>query len=337
MDAAPLSLGDNDVLLQKTPVSFDVSVWELFWWAVEGAAVALLPPGGQQDPREILRTIRVQRVSAVHFVPSMLGPFLDLLQVIPEGREGVSSLRYVFCSGEALPPARVEQFNSIFGISGAECPVQLVNLYGPTEATVDVSYYDCPADPARTVARVPIGRPIDNTRLYVLGADDRPQPVGVAGELCIGGAGVARGYLDRPELTAEKFIADPFLPGGRLYRTGDLARWLADGTLEYLGRIDGQVKIRGNRVELGEVAGALCAVPGVRDALVVDHTTAARGTHLAGYYVADAAIDPATLRELLARTLPAFMIPAGFVRIDALPLTPNGKADRRALPRSRTP
>lgn len=325
-------LGDNDVLLQKTPVSFDVSVWELFWWAVEGAAVALLPPGGQQDPREILRTIREQRVSAVHFVPSMLGPFLDLLQAIPEGREGVSSLRYVFCSGEALPPARVEQFNSIFGISGAECPVQLVNLYGPTEATVDVSYYDCPADPARTVARVPIGRPIDNTRLYVLGADDRPQPVGVAGELCIGGAGVARGYLDRPELTAEKFIADPFLPGGRLYRTGDLARWLADGTLEYLGRIDGQVKIRGNRVELGEVAGALCAVPGVRDALVVDHTTAARGTHLAGYYVADAAIDPATLRELLARTLPAFMIPAGFVRIDALPLTPNGKADRRALP-----
>nr|APD71691.1 non-ribosomal peptide synthetase 3 [Streptomyces sp.] len=337
-------LGDGDVLLQKTPVSFDVSVWELFWWAVEGAAVALLPPGGQQDPREILRTIREQRVSVVHFVPSMLGPFLDLLQELPEAREGLRSLRYVFCSGEALPPARVEQFNSVFGgfgvsgvsgvsgISGAECPVRLVNLYGPTEATVDVSYYDCPGDPARSVARVPIGRPIDNTRLYVLGPDDLPQPVGVAGELCIGGAGVARGYLDRPELTAEKFVHDPFVPGDRLYRTGDLARWLADGTLEYLGRIDGQVKIRGNRVEPGEVAGALRSVPGVRDAIVVDHTTAARGTHLAGYYVADAAIDLARLRELLARTLPAFMVPAYFVRIDAIPLTPNGKADRRALP-----
>ncbi|MBL1102148.1 amino acid adenylation domain-containing protein [Streptomyces coffeae] len=325
-------LGDGDVLLYKTPVSFDVSVWELFWWAVEGASVALLPPGGQHDPREILRTIAEQRVSVVHFVPSMLGPFLDLLQALPEAREGLRSLRYVFCSGEALPPERVEQFNRVFGISGAPCPVRLVNLYGPTEATVDVSYYDCPGDPARSVARVPIGRPIDNTRLYVLGPGDLPQPVGVAGELCIGGAGVARGYLDRPELTAEKFVADPFVPDGRLYRTGDLARWLADGTLEYLGRIDGQVKIRGNRVEPGEVAGALRAVPGVRDAIVVDHTDAARGIHLAGYYVADAAIDPVRLRELLARTLPAFMVPARFLRIDAIPLTPNGKADRRALP-----
>ncbi|MGD3108655.1 amino acid adenylation domain-containing protein [Streptomyces sp. YGL11-2] len=325
-------LGDSDILLQKTPVSFDVSVWELFWWAVEGAAVALLPPGGQQDPREILRIVRERRVSVVHFVPSMLGPFLDLLQASPEGREDLRSLRYLFCSGEALPPARVEQFNQVFGASGATPPVRLVNLYGPTEATVDVSYHDCPGDPTRSVARVPIGRPIDNTRLYVLGPHDLPQPVGVAGELCIGGVGVARGYLDRPELTAEKFVPDPFVPGGRLYRTGDLARWLADGTLEYLGRIDGQVKIRGNRVELGEVAGALRAVPGVRDALVIDHTTGARGTQLVGYYVADAAVDPARLRELLARTLPAFMVPAHFQRIDAVPLTPNGKADRRALP-----
>ncbi|MFD7665031.1 amino acid adenylation domain-containing protein [Streptomyces sp. NPDC059788] len=325
-------LGDGDVLLQKTPVSFDVSVWELFWWAVEGAAVALLPPGGRQDPREILRTMRERRVTVVHFVPSMLGPFLDLLQDVPRAREDVRSLRFVFCSGEALPPARVEQFNRIFGTSGAECPVRLVNLYGPTEATVDVSYYDCPGDPARSVARVPIGRPIDNTRLYVLGAGDLPQPVGVAGELCAGGAGVARGYLGRPDLTAAKFVHDPYVPGGRLYRTGDLARWLADGTLEYLGRIDGQVKIRGNRVETGEVSAALCSMPGVRDAVVVDRTSAARGTHLVGYYVADTVIVPARLRELMARKLPGFMVPAHFVRIEAVPLTPNGKADRRALP-----
>ncbi|WSK66989.1 amino acid adenylation domain-containing protein [Streptomyces sp. NBC_01276] len=328
-------LGDGDVLLQKTPVSFDVSVWELFWWAVEGAAVALLPPGGQQDPQEILRTVRERGVSALHFVPSMLGPFLDLLETLPEGRAGLDRLRYVFCSGEALPPAAVERFNRVFAASGAERPVRLVNLYGPTEATVDVSYHDCPGDPAGKVTRVPIGRPIDNTRLYVLDPAGLPQPSGVAGELCIGGVGVARGYLDRPELTAEKFVEDPFTPGGRLYRTGDLARWLADGALEYLGRIDGQVKIRGNRVEPGEVAGALRSLPGIRDAIVVDRSTADRGTHLVGYYVADADLDDARLREPLARTLPAFMVPAHFTRIDAIPLTPNGKADRGALPEPR--
>ncbi|WP_308290642.1 non-ribosomal peptide synthetase [Streptomyces cellostaticus] len=329
-------LGEGDVLLQKTPVSFDVSVWELFWWAVEGATAALLPPGGQRDPREVLRAIREHRVTAVHFVPSMLGPFLDLLEESAAARRGIASLRYVHCSGEALPGTQVERFNRLADRcrreSGAERPARLVNLYGPTEATVDVSSYDCPTDPALGVTRVPIGRPIDNTGLYVLGADDLPQPVGVAGELCIGGVGVARGYLDRPELTAERFGDDPFVPGGRLYRSGDLARWLADGTLEYLGRIDDQVKIRGQRVEPGEVAAALRAVPGVRDAVVVGRATADRGTVLAGYYVAEAAIGTALLRERLAQALPAFMVPASFTRIDAIPLSPNGKADRRALP-----
>ncbi|WP_443048513.1 amino acid adenylation domain-containing protein [Streptomyces sp. NBC_00272] len=331
-------LGEGDVLLQKTPASFDVSVWELFWWAVEGATVALLPPDGQRDPREVLRAVREHRVTAVHFVPSMLGPFLDLLEESGEARRGIASLRYVHCSGEALPREQVERFNRLADRcrreSGTERPAQLVNLYGPTEATVDVSSYDCPTDPTLAVARVPIGRPIDNTRLYVLGADDLPQPVGVAGELCIGGVGVARGYLDRPELTAEKFGDDPFVPGGRLYRSGDLARWLADGTLEYLGRIDDQVKVRGQRVEPGEVAAALRAVPGVRDAVVVGRATADRGTVLAGYYVAETAtdIDAALLRERLGRTLPAFMVPASFTRIDVIPLSPNGKADRRALP-----
>ncbi|MBQ0971858.1 amino acid adenylation domain-containing protein [Streptomyces sp. RK31] len=329
-------LGERDVLLQKTPVSFDVSVWELFWWAVEGAAVALLPPGGHKDPREVLRAIREHEVTTVHFVPSMLGPFLDLLEESAAARENITTLRYVFCSGEVLPAARVEQFNRLAERcrreGGAGQPVRLVNLYGPTEATIDVSFHDCPDDPARSVARVPIGRPIDNTRLYVLGTGGLPQPVGVVGELCIGGVGVARGYLDRPELTAEKFGTDPFMPGGRLYRSGDLARWLADGTLEYRGRIDGQVKIRGNRVEPGEVTAALRAVPGVQDAVVVGRTTADRGTVLAGYYVAEAPIDAVLLRERLGRTLPAFMVPASFTRIDGIPLTPNGKADPDALP-----
>ncbi|MFI7236068.1 amino acid adenylation domain-containing protein [Streptomyces cyaneofuscatus] len=329
-------LGVGDVLLQKTPVSFDVSVWELFWWAVEGATVALLPPGGQRDPREVLRAVCEHGVTTVHFVPSMLGSFLDVLEESAAAREVLGTLRYVFCSGEALPGAQVERFNRLADRyrreSGAERSARLVNLYGPTEATVDVSSYDCPISPALTVARVPIGRPIDNTSLYVLGADDLPQPVGVAGELCIGGVGVARGYLDRPELTDEKFGDDPFVPGGRLYRSGDLARWLADGTLEYLGRIDDQVKIRGQRVEPGEVAAALRAVPGVRDAVVTGRATADRGTVLDGYYVAETAIDAALLRERLGRALPASMVPASFTRLDAIPLSANGKADRRALP-----
>ncbi|MFF7964982.1 amino acid adenylation domain-containing protein [Streptomyces sp. NPDC007903] len=328
-------LRGQDVLLQKTPVSFDVSVWELFWWAVEGAALTFLPPGGRRDPREVLRAIREHRVTAVHFVPSMLGPFLDLLEESAAAHEAVKTLRYVFCSGEVLPAALVERFNRWTGQGrregDTEGAARLVNLYGPTEATVDVSFYECPSGHGQGIARVPIGRPIDNTRLYVVGTGGMPQPVGVAGELCIGGAGVARGYADRPELTAAKFGDDPFVPGGRLYRSGDLARWLADGTLEYLGRIDDQVQIRGTRVEPDEVAAALRAVPGVRDALVVGRTTPDRGTVLAGYYVAEAPIDTVLLRERLRRTLPAYMVPASFTRIDRIPLTPSGKADRSAL------
>ncbi|RGA06681.1 non-ribosomal peptide synthetase [Microbispora triticiradicis] len=327
-------IGAGDVILQKTPISFDVSVWELFWWAIEGATVALLPPGGEKDPRAILHAIARQKVTVLHFVPSMLGPFLDLLES-PGAVEETTSLRYVFCSGEALPPSRVTQFNRVFAARPGGAP-RLVNLYGPTEATVDVSFHDCPADPGRPVDRVPIGRPIDNTRLYVLGERDEPQPDGVAGELCVGGVGVARGYLDRPELTAERFADDPFGPG-RMYRTGDLARRLADGSLEYLGRIDDQVKIRGNRVELGEVRDRLSTAPGVRDAVVVDHTSEARGTFLVGYYAADAEIDHTVLRDHLARALPDYMIPAHLVRIDRVPLTPNGKTDRRALPAPPSP
>ncbi|OEV13581.1 amino acid adenylation domain-containing protein [Streptomyces nanshensis] len=322
-------LTQDDSVLQKTPFSFDVSVWELFWWAIEGARCVLLPAGGQRDPRVIARTVREHAVTVAHFVPSMLGPFLDVLS--SPGEDAPLPLRHVFASGEALPAPRVEQFNRVLRANGRSA-ARLVNLYGPTEATVDVSFYDCPDDPSLPVVRVPIGRPIDNTQLYVLRSDGSPQPVGVPGELWIGGAGVAEGYLNRPDLTAAAFTDDPFTPGGRLYRTGDRARWLADGTLEYLGRLDGQVKIRGNRVEPQEAAAALLKVPGVRDAVVVDRTSAARGTHLVGYYVADEDLDPAALRDELAAHLPQFMVPALFVRIDRVPLTPNGKADRRALP-----
>ncbi|MBO1414063.1 non-ribosomal peptide synthetase [Streptomyces sp. FH025] len=333
-------VGGGDVLLQKTPVTFDVSVWELFWWASTGAGLALLPPRGERDPGVILGTVEAHRVSVAHFVPSMLGPFLDLLEEDPALLDRIASLRLVFCSGEALTPAQVNRFNRVFAAAGATAP-RLVNLYGPTEATVDVTYHDCPGDTAEAVRRVPIGRPIDNVRLYVVGAYGDLQPTGVPGELCVAGVCVARGYLGRPELDSAAFVADPFTPGtevppgegrGRMYRTGDRARWLADGTLEYLGRLDDQVKIRGNRVELGEVRDRLAAFPGVRDAIVVDRNSPARGVHLVGYYVADEDVRPADLRARLLDSLPEFMIPAFFVRIDRIPLTANGKADRRRLP-----
>ncbi|MEU1131778.1 amino acid adenylation domain-containing protein [Streptomyces sp. NPDC005900] len=324
-------VGEGDVLLQKTPTTFDVSVWELFWWAITGAGLALLPPRGERDPGAILRTVEAHRVSVAHFVPSMLGPFLDLLEEDPARVDAIASLRLVFCSGEALTPAQVTRFNRAFTAAGTRAP-RLVNLYGPTEATVDVTCYDCPGDAGEEVRRVPIGRPIDNIRLYVVGAHGDLQPAGVAGELCVAGVGVARGYLDRPELDAAAFVADPFTGEGRMYRTGDRARWLADGTLEYLGRLDDQVKIRGNRVELGEVRNRLTALPGVRDAIVVDRSTPARGLHLVGYYVAEQDMPAAELRARLLDALPEFMIPAFFVRIDRVPLTANGKADRRRLP-----
>ncbi|GGZ38474.1 non-ribosomal peptide synthetase [Streptomyces inusitatus] len=323
-------IGPGDTLLQKTPISFDVSVWELLWWSVRGARVVLLPPGGEKDPREIARVVREHGVSVVHFVPSMLGPFLDLLEDGPDRPGDVDSLRYVFCSGEALPPERVAQFNRILGDRDAP---RLVNLYGPTEAAVDVTAFDCPPASRGPLARVPIGRPVENTTLYVLGRHGGPQPVGVPGELCIGGVQVARGYLNRPELTAERFVKDPFSPGGRLYRTGDLARLLADGTVEFLGRADGQVKIRGNRVELGEVQNALVALDSIRDAVVVDHRPGGgRGPVLVAYCTADEDLDPGRLRSALAEVLPGYMIPAHFERLAALPLTPNGKVDRKALP-----
>lgn len=321
-------IGPGDVVLQKTPTSFDVSVWELFWWGIEGAAVSLLAPGAQRDPERIIARIAEHRVTVLHFVPSMFGPFLRAIGDRP-GRTDLGSLRRIFCSGEALPPGHVELCARTLGPG-----VRLVNLYGPTEATVDVSYHDCDTLAVRAPKRVPIGKPIDNTSLYVLDPHGNHQPAGLPGELCVAGINLARGYLDRPELTDAKFVAAPFAPGERIYRTGDLARLLSDGSLEYLGRLDDQVKIRGNRVELGEVRDALAALAGVREAVVIDRTDEVKGTHLVGYYVSGdgAEIAPATLRAGLAESLPDYMIPSRFLRIDRIPLTPNGKTNRRALP-----
>ncbi|WP_330184288.1 amino acid adenylation domain-containing protein [Nocardia sp. NBC_01503] len=318
----------DDVILHKTPASFDVSVWELLWWSQTGASVALLPDGAERDPRAIVTAIERHAVTVLHFVPSMLGPFLAELE---SSGSVPATLRLLFCSGEALAPALVRRFGELCAAAGRP-DVLLVNLYGPTEATVDVSWFDITVATARTLRRVPIGRPIDNIALSVLSADGGRCPVGVPGELNIAGVGVGRGYHSRPELTAAAFVTDDSSPGGRRYRTGDLARWLADGTVEYLGRLDDQVKVRGNRVTLGEVTDHLIECPGVETGVVVDEARNGSSTLIACY---TGTAVPGVVADFLASRLPAYMVPSEFVPLAEIPLTPSGKADRRALRRLR--
>jgi amino acid adenylation domain-containing protein len=315
-------LTPEDRILQKTPFSFDVSVWELFWPLLQGARLVMARPGGHQDGGYLVRTIAEQGITTIHFVPSMLGIFLET-----PGVEQCTSLRRVIVSGEALPHGLQQRHFSRLG-------APLHNLYGPTEAAVDVTWWAC--DPADPRGLVPIGRPVANTAIHLLDPSFHPVPMGVAGQLCIGGVQLARGYLGRPDLTAEKFLPDPQGPAGaRIYATGDLARRLPAGEIDYLGRIDHQVKVRGFRVELGEIESVLAAHPGVLEAVVVARSETA-GARLVAYVVADAAANRGELVNGLRRScreaLPEAMMPSAFVVLDALPLTPNGKVDRRALP-----
>ncbi|MEV0116656.1 amino acid adenylation domain-containing protein [Streptomyces sp. NPDC050844] len=315
-------LGADDRVLQKTPAGFDVSVWEFFWPLLHGATLVLAKPEGHRDARYLAELVAAEGVTTAHFVPSMLDAFLNA----PAAR-GCVSLRQVFCSGEALPAHLVTRFRSLL-------PARLHNLYGPTEATVDVTFHPCDAD--GDVHDVPpIGRPIANTRVYVLDAALVPVAPGVAGELYLAGAGLARGYVNRPGLTAERFVADPHgAPGARMYRTGDLACWNADGTLRYLGRTDDQVKLRGFRIELGEVQAALADCADVASAAVVIREDRPGDQRIVGYAVPrdGAVIDQRELRRELGLRLPEHMVPTAVVTLAELPLTPNGKLDRKALP-----
>ena len=319
-------LSSVDRVLQKTPYSFDVSVWEFFWPLLTGARLVLAQPGGHKDPRYLVRLIVQQQITTLHFVPSMLAVFLEDDEV---GR--CRSVKRVICSGEALSYELQQRFF-------ARLPAELHNLYGPTEAAVDVTYWQC-RRPAAQVPRdariVPIGRPIANMECYILDSHQNPLPIGCAGELHLGGVGLARDYLNRPELTAEKFIPHPFSsqPGARLYRTGDLCRWLSDGNIEYLGRLDFQVKIRGFRIELGEIEAALDAHPAVRQSAVVVRGDAA-DPRLVAYVVPHEGHAPATeeLREHLRERLPEFMVPGTIMPLASMPLTASGKVDRKALP-----
>ncbi|MEU1588450.1 amino acid adenylation domain-containing protein, partial [Micromonospora sp. NPDC005710] len=293
-------------VVQKTPFTFDVSVWEFFWPLIVGATVVVARPGGHRDPTYLAELIREENVSTAHFVPSMLEAFVPVAAAC-------TGLSRVVCSGEALPATTRDSLLAVLP------DTELHNLYGPTEASVDVTATRCAVG-----VPVTIGSPVANTRTYVLDGGLQPVPMGAAGELYLAGVQLARGYAGRAELTAERFVANPFEPGERMYRTGDLVRWTSGGELDYLGRTDDQVKIRGFRIELGEVQAAVVAHPDVTQAAVV-----VRGDRLVAYVVGG---DGAGVREFVGQRLPQYMIPAAVVALDALPLTSSGKLDRRALP-----
>jgi amino acid adenylation domain-containing protein len=313
-------LTSSDCVLQKTPFSFDVSVWEFFWPLLTGAKLVLAKPGGHQDPAYLAELIEREQVTTIHFVPSMLQAFLT-----GAAMNRCQSLERVICSGEALSYELQESFHQLLD-------AELHNLYGPTEASVDVTHWTCERNSQRAI--VPIGRPITNTEIYIVDSMGQPVPAGVAGELLIGGLGLGRGYLNRPDLTAERFQPHPFAttPGARLYRSGDLARYQADGQIEYLGRLDQQVKLRGFRIELGEIEAALSAHSAVRTCVVTTYEVTPGDPRLIAYVVHKNETTAEDLRHHLQQRLPEYMVPAFFIRLDQIPHLPNGKIDRRSLP-----
>ncbi|MGH8587482.1 MAG: condensation domain-containing protein, partial [Gammaproteobacteria bacterium] len=311
-------------MLQKTPYSFDVSVWEFFWPLIAGARLVLAAPEDHKDPERLAALIERYGITTLHFVPSMLKAFLEAADL-----SHCRSLRRVICSGEALSAELRDRFRG-------RLSAELHNLYGPTEASIDVTAWDCTRDEGRGV---PIGLPIANTQIYLLDSAFNPVPIGVSGELYIGGVGLARGYLHRPDLTAAAFLPDPFgPPGGRLYRSGDLARYRPDGAIEYLGRLDQQVKVRGFRIELEEIEHRLLQHPGVKQAVVVAREERPGDKRLVAYLIptkppVDTVASVESLRVYVGTVLPDYMVPSAFVYLEALPLNPNGKLDRTRLPK----
>ncbi|MCY0089450.1 MULTISPECIES: non-ribosomal peptide synthetase [Bacillus amyloliquefaciens group] len=317
-------LTEEDIIVLKSSFSFDASIWQLFWWTMSGASVYLLPAGWEKDPVRMIEAFSSEKVTTAHFIPAMVNSFLDALETEPaETRTRLGrTLTRVFAGGEALSPLTAARFADLLP------ETMLIHGYGPTEATVDAAFYVCDRkrDSGRT--RLPIGKPVPGARLYVLDSGGTIQPAGVAGELYIAGTGVARGYLNRPELTEERFLDDPFYPGERMYQTGDTARWTEDGLVEWLGRSDGQVKVRGYRIEPGEIEAAIRRIDGIREAAVTarnEHGDTALYAYIEGRESDD-------VRAELATRLPAYMMPAQFIEMSEWPVTPSGKLDRRALP-----
>ncbi len=315
--------GPDDVILQKTNYTFDVSIWELLMPLCWGAKEVYCPKQEVARPDRLMELIRLERITCVHFVPSMLKAFLTFFNDSPAEFEKLQSLKRLICSGEQLADDVADRW-----FMATKVPI--FNLYGPTEASIDVTH--CRVHPGDKVS---IGTPIWNTGIYILGDGDRIEPVNAPGEICISG-GIARGYLNLPELTATRFVNNPFVDNAKMYKTGDLGRWMANGTIEYLGRIDDQVKIRGFRIELKEVESSIREYPGVHDVVVTGTVVADGDRDLVAYYVTDARIVSSELSEFLRERLPQYMIPSHFIPMERLPLTTSGKVDKKRLPNPAT-
>ncbi len=318
-------LGMDDIIMQKTTYAFDVSVWEIFWWAYAGISVYLPEPGDEKKPEELVNEIEQFQISVIHFVPTMFRMFLDYIihfKVV----EKLKSLKYIFLSGEELP---AEYVNRFYNFTNGILETQLVNLYGPTEATVDVTYFEC--DRNEIYEYVPIGKPIDNTYLYILDKAQNIQPIGVSGELYISGDGVAEGYINKPELTKEYFVDDPFRTGYKMYRTGDLCSWREDGNILYMGRLDHQVKIRGYRIERGEIEKVLLKCEKIRDAIVIDKNGKDKMKYLCAYVVSEEEQKPDEIKAFLRKYLPEYMVPSYIVVREEFPMLPNGKVNLEKL------
>jgi amino acid adenylation domain-containing protein len=304
----------GEKILQKTPFSFDISLYELLWPMMTGATLVFAKPQGHKDPEYLMNIVENSKINLIHFVPSMLDIFLERVE-----KDKCLSLRQVFASGEALGRMTAEEFKK-------KIPhAFLDNLYGPTEAAIEVSYWRIPSE--KLLREVPIGSPVANTKLYIVNSAQQLCPVGIPGELYIEGVQVARGYLNQPELSAEKFIDSPFTPGQRVYKTGDLAKWLSDGNVEYLGRKDDQVKLRGFRIELGEIETNILASKMVKQSVVI-----VKDQRLIAYVVENNNFDKTQLMSYLSESLPEYMVPQIWVSIPQIPLNSNGKTDKKALP-----
>jgi amino acid adenylation domain-containing protein len=325
-----LKLTDADTVAQTARQSFDISVWQFLAVLLVGGRVDIFNDEAAADPTQLLEQVECQGISILEMVPSLLRMMLEQITLSGANRPNLSALRWVLLTGEALPPQLCRQWLDYYPT------IPMLNAYGPTECSDDVAHYPIYQPPATEVLNMPIGRPVANMRLYVLDSQLQPVPIGVAGELYVGGIGVGRGYLNSAERTAEVFIPDPFAqePGARLYKTGDLARYLSDGNIQFLGRLDHQVKIRGFRIELGEIEALMIQHPAVREVVVIAREDLSDNKLLVAYVVPNQEQVPAPseLRRFLQEKLPDYMVPSAFVMLEALPLTPNGKVDRRALP-----
>lgn len=310
----------DDSFIFKTTFCFDVSIVEIFGWFHEGASVAILEPGSEADPHKIISAIKRHAVTHINFVPSVFSVFLNT--ITDQKLRDIKSLKYIFLAGEAISIGIVNKFNSL------NSGISLENLYGPTEATVYCSSFSLKDLNNRKT--VPIGKPLKNVKFFIVDDDGELQPLGVRGELCIGGAGLAQGYIQNVRLNEEKFVHLPFLRDERVYKTGDLTRWLPDGNIEYLGRKDNQIKLRGFRIELSEIEHHLSSFEGIKEAIVI-MTEYQEENCLAAYYVAKLEFEPGQLRNYLSKTLPEYMLPSYFIWVQQIPLTANGKLDKKAL------